>query len=284
MCDALLSILLPQSTFPIICTVCGLSIFILSSLYVRRLNRAFRRKIQYYLLQNKKIPSPYLAMFWMKKIARNIIYTLKISKETSRIDFVNKEKQEVYSIIIEMENSRYVDIASRFNYYRFLREEIKREDEITHQRLTWMITFQGFMISAVTVLISFAWPNCSVGQICTDIDSVIGIRKISLGAIPIIGLAFGHIAHMGIIASRRSISASKYAWELRNKQWKLYPHYVPQTYGRGGHYKGGALYPVYISLMFIFMWQIYFAVYMSYEQTFWIEIMKNLKNYIISNI
>lgn len=162
-------------------------------------------------------------------------------------------------VMEERERFASVPVRARCKYYEYLREEVVREDELTHQRLTWLIAFQGFMINAVAVLIGFAWPEGA------GVGSIIVIRKVSLAAIPVIGLLFGYLAYAGIIASRLSLTEVKFQWEQRNAVWQMYPDSVPQAYGQKLAFMLGRRYAVYVSLMFIFMWQVYLAVYLATE-------------------
>jgi hypothetical protein len=54
---------------------------------------------------------------------------------------------------LESDRSRH-KCFTPFEYYKFLRREIKREDKLTHQRITWSMQFQGFLVAAMAVLIS----------------------------------------------------------------------------------------------------------------------------------
>lgn len=143
-------------------------------------------------------------------------------------------------------------IVESKEYYRFLREEIKREDEITHQRLTWSITFQGFLISALAALMALSWDAPT---------EIVILRKLSLMAIAIIGFRMAILSFTGIQASRNSIEAAKQNWEIRDKIWGLYPNYVPQPCGQNGLFSAGTQYTAKIPRHFIYMWTLFLFGY-----------------------
>jgi hypothetical protein len=92
-------------------------------------------------------------------------------------------------------------LEQKYKYYDYLRREIEREDGITHQRLTWILTFQGFLISAVTAMLALGWSSAE--------PPIPSMRWLSLGALAAVGLAFGHLALKGVMASRRAISCGE---------------------------------------------------------------------------
>lgn len=167
--------------------------------------------------------------------------------------------------LTENETNYYSSFSqeSRETYYKYVREEIRREDEITHHRLTWAITFQGFLVNALGIMIVFTWADMPV--------EVFFLRKLALLAIGIIGLVFGILAFNGVIASRNSIDDVKLDWERRNQSWQLQPHRVPQTFGQGGRFRGGTLYAVCVPVSFAVVWSIYLLTYTSLTSAFWLS-------------
>lgn len=158
------------------------------------------------------------------------------------IKHLNKKILENERKIISQADPGYIDVVQ---YYTFVRDEIKHEDDITNQRLTWAITFQGFLIAAIGTLIGFVWSGG---------DAIIALRKVTLAVLPCIGIVFGIIAYNGIWASRTAIQAVKDGWEIRNGVWNLYPDHVPQAFGQGDAFRSGTGYAVSIARMFILIW------------------------------
>ena len=139
-------------------------------------------------------------------------------------------------------------------YYEYLRDEIRREDEITHQRLTWSITFQGFLVNALAVLIALS------GEMSI---SAFYMRILALIAISVIGLHIAFISLVGVKSSRNSIKIAKKAWEARNSVWRMYPNKVPQAYGQLNSFHGGSFYSLAMPYLFISMWVAFLIMYIN---------------------
>ncbi|MDQ0512271.1 hypothetical protein [Ancylobacter amanitiformis] len=173
-----------------------------------------------------------------------LIILIKIYSD--KIIVLNKEKS---TMVINNVSSEFKhqnnDIEIPKLYYDYVRDEIEHEDNITNQRLTWAITFQGFLIGAIGVLVGFNW---------TGGDAVIALRKVILAVLPVMGISFGIIALGGIWASRKAIEKVKEDWEERNNVWGLYPNRVPQAYGQGSAFNVGTGYAVWIAKLFIVTW------------------------------
>lgn len=162
-------------------------------------------------------------------------------------------EQEEYNPTTEQwEQIRKMTTHEVVRYYTWLRQEIAREDEITHQRITWSITFQGFLINGMAILLVFSW-DFSLGLFV--------LRKAALFAVGIIGLEIGLLSREGILASRNSIRAATTAWEYANFFWKFFPAKAPQAYGQGKTFSGGTRYAEKISTIFIVMWALFLAGY-----------------------
>lgn len=91
--------------------------------------------------------------------------------------------KSLYKLKLNQYNNKLSNDQHIYSYYEVLREEIKREDTITHQRITWSITFQGFLISASALLLVFGWPGD--GSEYLDIEI---LRRLSIFGIGILGL------------------------------------------------------------------------------------------------
>lgn len=75
------------------------------------------------------------------------------------------------------------------DYYKYLRQEIVREDNITNQRITWCIAFQGFLINAMALLVVFGW---NLDQDYLDIQI---FRRMALFAIAILGIVIARSSY-----------------------------------------------------------------------------------------
>lgn len=147
-------------------------------------------------------------------------------------------------------------------YYDYFRDEIKREDEITHQRVTWTTTFQGFIISAMTLLLILDWDGTR---------KIVPLGRISLFAIGIMGASVGLVSFMGILASRRSTMDAIAAWDRRNAQWGLFPKHVPQAHGQQSAFTGGHTFAVLMPALFIVMWTLFLTGYTVLSYFTWMQ-------------
>lgn len=154
----------------------------------------------------------------------------------------------------------------QINYYKFLREEIKREDEITHYRVTWSITFQGFIINAAAIALVFGWSDPPEGVIIS--------RKLFILILAVMGLYMGFASLIGVLASRRSIEEAKTEWNKRNDFWHLYPNIVPQTFGQKNAFSMGTIFSIATPIGFITLWCLILAGYLA----LWITIPDFLSN------
>lgn len=172
-----------------------------------------------------------------------------------RKEYITKLNKDKFRIILY----RSIGQKERFKYYEYLREEVDREDEIQNQRVMWCVTFQGFLISGLAVLLVFPW----------DVPpDILLLRRLAIFGVGTFGLLLALAALMGIIASRFSIDSVRAQWEDRNAIWKLFPHLVPQAYGQKGAFRGGRLYALFLPLIFIFMWVALIGIYsLLYLQT-----------------
>lgn len=184
------------------------------------------------------------------------------------------------------------------DYYIHLRAEIVREDSITHQRITWLISFQGFLLSAMALLVVFGWPLEGMH------DDIIIFRRIALGAICALGLSIAVLSYFGVRASHRSLENVKKHWErilsesghsAKSIGPKFIPDLVPQAYYVHPHKSskleekddvakkdvrekndGGAKYAISIPIVFISMWCFFSVVYIIFVGP---ELLKNIQSH-----
>jgi hypothetical protein len=118
-------------------------------------------------------------------------------------------------------------------YYECLRKEIEREDGITHQRLTWLMTFQGFLIAAVALLLASSWP------LPDQHSGIVLLRRLAIGAVGITGFILAAVSASGIQASRDALDNVIRDWEHVNKHLLIVPQRAPRTFGEGISYTWG---------------------------------------------
>lgn len=104
-----------------------------------------------------------------------------------------------------------------FDAYNYLRDEIKREDEITHQRLIVALTFHGFLIAAMTFLLSNQWTFDSATMMGPQgfYRDLQAIRIAVLYGIGAAGVTVGIGTVAGIHAARQSIKATLDWWQTK---------------------------------------------------------------------
>lgn len=147
---------------------------------------------------------------------------------------------------------------TRLRYYEFCRKEIEREDNITHQRLTTSLTFQGFLVASMAVIFSRILPQS--GSVNLDSLNIITIPV--LIAIGIIGLVIAWYSYKGVEASRVSLDSAREEWRAKNDQWGVHPDFAPQMTGRKivrgkGSFDAflyGRTFAVAIPRLFMVMW------------------------------
>lgn len=166
------------------------------------------------------------------------------------------------SVIQPLDCTKPCDREIALTYYDYFREEIRREDEITHQRITWTMTFQGFIITATTLLI--------VAEFTTS-KQLIPIARLPAFAFAFIGLCTGLVSLMGILASRHSIKDAVEEWKARDAVWGLREKYVPQAYGTDRAFDGGDKFATLMPVIFVGMWAVFLWGYFLYSYPTWIE-------------
>lgn len=141
-------------------------------------------------------------------------------------------------------------------YYETLRKEVEREDNITHQRITWLMTFQGFLIAAMTFLLSSPWP------VPGEHRGIVFIRQAAIGAVGLTGLGLALVSRSGINASRHAIEQVIREWNAVNKQLEIVPQKAPRAFGEGNAYKWGSAYAKLLPFVFVILWIMYLVTYL----------------------
>jgi len=139
--------------------------------------------------------------------------------------------------------------------YTFLREEIRREDDITNQRLTSACAFQGFLIASMTFLLNGAWPPESKADLFNGLTH---FRIAVLGGLGIMGLLVAITSTLGVRASRRSIASVIDKWERASVNLDSR---LPQAYGEKGRFGLGHSFATLTAFWFVFMWIMYLIAF-----------------------
>lgn len=198
-----------------------------------------------------------IIFFNISEICLLISFLLIVYCIYSNIYFFTKGKKRNTDKITNLELNRYskIEVDARNKYYDYFREEIKREDEILNHRIVWCVTFQGFLFSALALLLVFPWSSP---------DDIVVLRRLVLFGIGLTGQLVAVSGLIGVIASRHSAENAIAEWEKRNAAWKIYIDIVPQSYGRGDSFNLGRLYSLLMPNIFIIIWFLFSVIYSIY--------------------
>jgi hypothetical protein len=132
--------------------------------------------------------------------------------------------------------------------YDYMRKEVEREDRLTHERLTTLCSFQGFLIAGVGLLLSSGWTP--------DMPTITVLRKGTIAVIGVWGIIVGLSSHISIHASRKSLSNAKKRWEIVSKEIDLDARF-PQTHGERNVFLRGSIAAHVVPLSFTGMWGLF---------------------------
>lgn len=105
-----------------------------------------------------------------------------------------------------------VDITGKYynieSSYKSVREKIVHEDDLVHQRLTWLITLNGLVFSALgfTLIAESGSLKVATGQ--SVVNFVFALNSIRFGLL-VVGVGSCVAALMGVIAAYRRISQER---------------------------------------------------------------------------
>lgn len=150
------------------------------------------------------------------------------------------------------------NLAEGRAYYQFYRDEIRREDEITHNRLIASITFQGLLTAAMGFLVSGSWATPAPGPA----TGIMEFRVDVIGGLGAIGIIVSTLSCFGIWATRLSIEATKEAYERVSSELDE-GFMCPQIHGTGLPFHMGNFYTKYIPLTFTALWSIYMMSFLA---------------------
>ena len=119
-------------------------------------------------------------------------------------------------------------------YYEYMSAQIDREDELIHKRITWFLTFEGFL---------FASLSLSKNQnLFNDIKYVI----------PLLGATVAVLALFGIGAALRAIKELKEGWRVKTAHLVDNPY--PRAYGSEVSHFLGSSYSLCLPIAVMSAW------------------------------
>ena len=139
----------------------------------------------------------------------------------------------------KFEGSKSADLTDEdriIRYYEYARSEINREDDISFKRLNLTLILQGFLFTALAIVLAEA-KDCHISSddtvVCRDF---IFYYFVSL-TIVISGWMISYFSFRGIDASRRSLLWAKDEWIRFNRlNGNFYPSMLPQLTKRSNRH------------------------------------------------
>jgi len=125
--------------------------------------------------------------------------------------------------------------------YEHLAHQIEREDGLINTRVTWMLTFEGFLFAALALVASK--------------ESDPTIQMVLKYALPIIGFVIAFLAYHAIGAALSTLTYLKDLWEPEN-----YPGY-PQPFGKEMQHTRGASYSKGLPVTIMVLWFVVFIAF-----------------------
>lgn len=159
--------------------------------------------------------------------------------------------------------------------YEFVRDEIKREDANTQNRLSIALAFQGILMAATVLLLSGeSWVadgftnNAQASSFGIHLNSVRIILLYLLGAA---GVLVAIISNSGVDAAQKSISATIDHWEKSKKSLPLPEHFekLPRAYGDAQTHSQGTGFAYWLNRAFMAIWAIFlFSAFKNFGADF----------------
>lgn len=146
--------------------------------------------------------------------------------------------------------------------YEFVRDEIKREDKNTHDRISSALAFQGILMAAMVFLISNGWAVATIGASKPDMEFVShlkSVRLIVLFLVGLVGMIVAIASYKGVEAAQESINKTIKKWEAE----KLKIHGIinfnslPSAYADTRIHNKGKGFPYWINKAFMAFWALF---------------------------
>lgn len=102
-------------------------------------------------------------------------------------------------------------------YYEYTVHQIGREDELIHKRITWFLTFEGFLFAALSLM-------DKTHSINSSLHTTVGV------VVPLLGFLVSLLAYVGVQSAWSAINDLREGWS--HKSETVGPDAFPRPYGR----------------------------------------------------
>ncbi|WKJ91350.1 hypothetical protein QZJ86_04265 [Methylomonas montana] len=124
------------------------------------------------------------------------------------------------------------------NQYDCLAHQIEREDGLINTRITWLLTFQGFLFAALAIVANNAGSK--------DVAIYWALKY----TLPVIGISIGVLGILGVRAALIALSELKDIWDQAK-----FPNYPP-PYGKPRLHAFGSFYSQGIPIILSIAWTV----------------------------
>lgn len=107
------------------------------------------------------------------------------------------------------------EVLSVKEFYDYAVRQLERELNLISNRISWMLTFQGFLFATTALVV-----NQNIDQ---------AIRTVFRNVIPIIGIVVALLALVGVHAAYLSIKEIKTEWKQKMGYWEYSPAFGTST-------------------------------------------------------
>ena len=133
---------------------------------------------------------------------------------------------------------------TRQQEYEYLAHQIEREDSLINTRITWMLTFEGFLFAALALVAN----KENIGT---------AVYKVLKYALPLMGIAVGMLAFLGVQAALSALEVLKNRWDPEKFKGYPQPFGGPRPHAFGALYSQGLPLVVIVTWATIFLWLLY---------------------------
>jgi hypothetical protein len=121
-------------------------------------------------------------------------------------------------------------------YYEYMSHQIEREDGLINTRITWMLTFEGFLFATLAL----------IGQQGTVRPELYAAAKNTL---PVLGALIGFLAYLSVEAALSALKHLKSGWESRDPK-----ELFPRAFGKRRPHHMAALHSRLLPLAVVIAW------------------------------
>ena len=139
-----------------------------------------------------------------------------------------------------MQNKPHDNSGLSVSEFEFLRNEIRHEDGLMGQRITWLVSSQSFLLTGFAILLN--------GPIQAKFPVYDRLNPVLIKLMPIAGLAVCGVCFMAILGGLIHMS------RIRKLAGKHHPHHFPEVQGSVLTRALGLSGPTLIPMIFIGVW------------------------------